>query len=255
MNSSPQALAEALAQCWRDGSKLDAAEWSMPDEVTGQVVHALLSDALGWAPAGRPQFWKCGGSDRKGPFGHAPLAPAGVRESEDLTVLSLIGAEAEIALRLARDVTPAEAAALKLGEGEELIDGMCIAIEGLASRWQQSLGADALLKNADCQSHGGLSLGPWMPWKPGHDWAAQRCELQINEDAPLLGNNNGAGGHGLDDPAWVIVPWLQAATRNGAAISAGSVVTTGSWRVALHCKAGDVAVARFAGLGEWRCRL
>ena len=120
------------------------------------------------------------------------------------------------------------------------------------------MSADPLLKHADCQSHGGLALGEWKAWSPArraHDWAAQRCELQINDDAPLLGNRDGLGGHGLDDPAWVLVPWLQAATRHGATITAGSVVTTGSWRVALHCKPGDVAVARFAGLGELRVQL
>jgi len=253
--SDTKVLAAALAQAWRDGAKLDASAWSLPDEPSGQAVHALLAAELGWTPPGQSQYWKCGGSDRQGPFGHSPLAPAGVRESDDLTGLALIGAEAEIALRLKRDVTQAEAQALKLGEGEELIDGFCIAIEGLASRWQQGLSADPMLKNADCQSHGGLALGPWMAWKPGHDWANQRCELQINGDAPLLGNKDGLGGHGLDDPAWVMVPWLQAATRNGATIKAGSVVTTGSWRVALKCKPGDVAVARFAGLGEWSARL
>ena len=250
-SSKPEVLAAALAQAWRGATKLDASEWSLPDEPAGQEVHALLAATMNWLPAGEPQFWKCGGSSRSGPFGHAPLAPHGVRESDDLTGLGLIGAEAEIALRLKRDVTPAEAQALKLGEGGNLIDAMCVAIEGLASRWQQGLGADAMLKNADCQSHGGLSLGSWMTWRPGHDWVRQPCELQINGEAPM----SGIGGHGLDDPAWVIVPWLQAATRHGATVRAGSVVTTGSWRVALKLRAGDVAVARYAGIGEWTARL
>ncbi|MBV8500911.1 MAG: fumarylacetoacetate hydrolase family protein [Paucibacter sp.] len=249
--SDPEVLAAALAQAWRDGASLDAGAWSLPDEAAGQAVHAHLSSALNWAPAGRPQFWKCGGSSRSGPFGHAPLAPEGVRESEDLTGLSLIGAEAEIALRLKCDVTPERARAMNFGEGEDLIDGFSVAIEGLASRWQQGMAADPLLKNADCQSHGGLSLGPWMRWKPGRDWARQPCELQINGEAPMAG----LGGHGLNDPAWVMVPWLQAATRHGATVPAGSVVTTGSWRVALKLRAGDLAVARFADLGEWRARL
>jgi len=255
MNHSPNALATALAQCWRDGSRLDATAWSVADEAAAEAVHAQLIELMHWQPAGQPQFWKCGGSARSGPFGHAPLAPAGVREAStgaiDLSDLGLIGAEAEIALRLARDVTPDEARALQLGQGEDLIGAFCVAIEGLASRWQQGMAADALLKHADCQSHGGLALGAWQAWQPGHDWARQPCTLQINDAAPL----DGLGGHGLDDPAWVMVPWLQAATRHGATVKAGSVVTTGSWRVALKLKAGDRAVARFAGLGELSVRL
>jgi len=248
---NPQALSAALAQAWRDGTKLDAIVWSVANEAAAEAVHAQLAEILQWQPAGRPQYWKCGGSSRSGPFGHAPLAPAGVREGSDLTGLQLIGAEAEIALRLKRDVTPDEARALKLGEGEDLIDAFCVAIEGLASRWRQGLSADPLLKHADCQSHGGLALGPWMAWKPGHDWAKQPCELLAGEGAPLAG----IGGHGLDDPAWVMVPWLQAATRHGATLPAGSIVTTGSWRVALKLKAGDQALARFEGLGELSVRL
>jgi 2-keto-4-pentenoate hydratase/2-oxohepta-3-ene-1,7-dioic acid hydratase in catechol pathway len=252
--NSPAALAAALAQAWLGGRPLDAADWALPDEAAAVAVHDHLIDTLHWQPAGQPQFWKCGGSSRSGSFGHAPLAPAGVREGSDrldLSGLRLIGAEAEIALRLARDVTPEEAQTLQAGACEHLIDGMCVAIEGLASRWQQGMAAEPLLKHADCQSHGGLALGPWMAWKPGHDWARQACELQVNDAAP----QGGLGGHGLDDPAWVIAPWLQAATRRGATVKAGSVVTTGSWRVALKLQAGDVAVARFAGLGELSVRL
>ena len=246
-SSSIPDLTAVLAQAWRDGSKLDAAAWSIPDEAAAVAVHDGLIGALHWQPAGQPQFWKCGGSSRSGPFGHAPLAPTGVRESSNLTGLHLIGAEAEIALRLARDVTPEDALALQAGACDHLIDGMCVAIEGLASRWQQGMSADPLLKHADCQSHGGLALGPWMAWKANHDWAKQPCELQINDEAPMAG----IGGHGLNDPAWVLPAWLQAATRRGATAKAGSVVTTGSWRVALKLKAGDLAVARFAGIGEF----
>ncbi len=251
MSTSSQALSAALAQAWRDGTKLDATAWSVADEAAAEAVHADLARELQWQPAGRPQFWKCGGSSRSGPFGHAPLAPAGVRGGSDLTGLHLIGAEAEIALRLKQDVTPEQARALQLGQGEELIDAFCVAIEGLASRWQQGLSAEPLLKHADCQSHGGLALGAWMPWKPGHDWTRQACELQAGDALSLTG----LGGHGLDDPAWVMVPWLQAATRQGATLKAGSVVTTGSWRVALKLKAGDRAVARFEGLGELTVQL
>ena len=254
MSSSPSALATALAACWRDGSRLDAADWAIADEAACAAVHAELAAELGWLPAGRPQFWKCGGSARSGPFGHAPLAPHGVREGAgpiDLGDLGLIGAEAEIALRLARDVTPAAAQALRLGAGADLIDAFCVAIEGLASRWQQGMAAAPLLKHADSQSNGGLALGPWQAWQPGHDWARQPCTLQIDTAAP----QDGIGGHGLDDPAWVLVPWLQAATRHGATIAAGSVVTTGSWRVALKLGAGQRAVARFAGLGELAVQL
>ena len=248
--NSPKELAFALAQSWREGRPLDASAWSLADESAAIAVHDELIDAMHWQAPEQPQYWKCGGSSRKGPFAHAPLAPSGVRQSQegcaDLRGLALIGAEAEIALRLARDVTPQEALTLQAGRCESLIDACCVAVEGLASRWQQGLAAPELLKHADCQSHGGLALGPWQPWPAGHDWAQQPCELQVRGATPLAG----LGGHGLNDPSWVIAPWLKAATRRGATVKAGSVVTTGSLRVDLKLQAGDVVQARFAGWSE-----
>ena len=53
----------------------------------------------------------------------------------------------------------------------------------------------------------------------------------------------------LGDPALGLLSWLQHATRDGRTLPAGSVVTTGAWRVQLGLKPGDRAVARFDGLG------
>ncbi|UXH78800.1 fumarylacetoacetate hydrolase family protein [Roseateles amylovorans] len=251
-----QALGAALAQAWTSGTCLDPADWSLPDEAAAYQAQAELASGLQWLSPGRPQFWKCGGASRDAALGQSPLAPSGVREVRglrnggDFGDLRLFGAEAEIALRLGQDVTPEMAAELRPGQAEHLIDAMCVSIEWLSSRWQPGTQPDALLRLADAQTHGALALGPWQAWTPGRDWSTQACELQAGEAAVL----GGVGGHGLNDPAWVMAGWLQFATRRGQTVPAGSVVTTGAWRVAKDLAPGTTVTVRFAGLGELSAR-
>ncbi len=255
-SSSPLALGAALAQAWTDGQPLDANAWSLADDAAAYQAQAALASQLKWLAPGRPQFWKCGGASRETALGQSPLAPLGVREVRglrnggDFGDLPLFGAEAEIALRLGQDVTPEMAASLRPGQAEHLIDAMCVSIEWLASRWQTGLQADARLRLADAQSHGALALGPWQAWRSGWDWANQACELRASHGAVL----DGRGGHGLNDPAWLIAGWLQFATRDGQTVPAGSVVTTGAWRVLKDLPPGTTVTASFHGVGSVAAR-
>ncbi|SEK78071.1 2-keto-4-pentenoate hydratase [Roseateles sp. YR242] len=255
-SSDTQALGQALAAAWTQGQPLDDARWSLSDETAAYAAQAALAQALQWLTPGRTQFWKCGGGSRTAPLGQSPLAPLGVREVRglrhggDFSDLRLMGAEAEIALRLGQDVTPAMAADLQPGQTHGLIDAMCVAVEWIHSRWARGMKADPLLRLADAQSHGALALGPWLAWDASREWRRQPCELQIGQAAPLAG----LGGHGLDDPGWVVAHWLRAATRDGQTVPAGSVVTTGAWRVALDLAPGTTVTARFEGLGSLSVR-
>lgn len=255
-SSSPVELGLALAAAWTEGQTLDSSRWSLPDEASAYAAQATLARELQWLVPGRPQFWKCGGGSRTAALGQSPLAPQGVREVRglrhggDFGDLRLFGAEAEIALRLGRDVTPAMAAELQPGQTGSLIDAMCVAVEWISSRWSNGMKADPLLRLADAQSHGALALGPWLAWDASRDWRQQPCELQVGDAAPLAGN----GGHGLDDPAWVVAHWLRMATRDGLTVPAGSVVTTGAWRVALDLAPGTTVTARYEGLGALSAR-
>ncbi len=254
--SRSEALGRALADAWTQGQVLQESDWSLPDEAAAYAAQDVLARTLQWTAPGRPQYWKCGGGSRSAPLGQSPLAPLGVREVRglrnggDFSDLRLFGAEAEIALRLGRDVTPEMAASLAPGETSDLIDAMCVAVEWISSRWAGGMKADPLLRLADAQSHGALALGAWQRWDPSRDWRQQPCELQIGEAAPLAG----VGGHGLDDPGWTVAHWLKVATREGQTLSAGSVVTTGAWRVALDLPAGTTVTARYEGLGSLTVR-
>ncbi len=225
------ALVQALAACHRDGSRLPAAAWTeaVRDEAEAYAVQDGVAAALGW----RLERWKSGGAGPNGPFSHSPVD----------TVLgqALLGVEAEVALRVARDITPAGAQ----GPLDGVVDAMCIAIEGVASRWAEGLDAPALLRMADLQSNAGLLLGEWLPYRV-LDWAQLRWQLTLPGQPEIVGR----GGHSLADPAGVLTAWLRHATRHGRTIPAGCVVTTGAWG-GLHRTLQARGRLSFEGLGEF----
>ncbi|MFY7866602.1 fumarylacetoacetate hydrolase family protein [Roseateles sp.] len=253
-----QALIEALGQAWLSGPALPASDWSdvVAQEAQAYAVQDGLADALGWRQPGRPQYWKSGGPGRHAPLTHALLAPAGLRQDDGSgdplsfadRRLHAPGAEAEIALRLGRDVRAQDLVGLNREEAADFIDALTVAIEWVDSRWQEGEAAPALLRQADCLSHGGLALGEWLPWPDYrlHNWSQQACELQINEEPP----QQGCGRHSLGDPAWGLLDWLRHATRKGQVLPAGSVVTTGAWLARGGLKRGDRVRAHFDGLGS-----
>jgi hypothetical protein len=193
--------------------------------------------------------WKAGGPPDEARLTYAALPAHGVRNSPaDLRDLPcrLRLVEAEIALRLGREVLANEVATLDRQGVEALIEAMTVSIEWVDSRWDTGIASPDLLRLADMQSHAGLVLGAWVPWR-AVDWSKQVCEVQIGEQ-PV---RTWTGSHSCADPAWVIAPWLRHVVRRGAShIAAGTVVTTGSWVGVLEAGTADRVVVRFPGIGE-----
>lgn len=219
------------------------------------AVQARVARALRWFDGAAPRHWKSGGPAREGSLTHAPLPPAGVWASPadgcrapGGQAWHLRGIEAEVALRLAADVTPDAAAGLDLAGARALVDAMTVAIEIVDSRWAEGLAAAPLAKLADLQSHGALVLGAWVAFDPAHDWAAQRCHVQIGRAAPQVFT----GSHAMGDPAFVLPAWLRHATRDGSTVAAGTVVTTGTWCDLPMAAAGDEVLVGFDGIGDAR---
>ena len=212
------------------------------------AVQQQVAQALGWFGAAPPGYWKAGGPSRDAVLTHAPLPPRGVWTSPATAgdwPFHLRGIEAEIALRLGRDVDAALASALDADSARALIDAMTVSIEIVDSRWQEALDAPALCKLADLQSHGALVLGEWVPFV-ARDWAAQACEVRIGARASVVRR----GTHSLGDPAWLLPAWLRHATRHGETVAAGTVVTTGTWVGILEAGEGDLVTAEFPGIGH-----
>jgi 2-keto-4-pentenoate hydratase len=243
------AAVQALLQARRKHQTTPAAEVPLPDAAAAYAVQAGVAQTLGWFGSAAPRHWKSGGPSRDAVLTHAPLPPAGVWASPaDARARAwpfhFRGIEAEVALRLARDVDGALAATLDVAGASALIDSMCVSIELVDSRWSEGRNAPPLAKLADLQLHGALVLGEWVAFA-ARDWASQTCVLTIGSAAPQTFR----GTHSLGDPAFVLPAWLRHATRDGSVLKAGTVVTTGTWCGLPLAAAGDRVVAEFSGIG------
>ena len=241
-----------LLQARREHQRQPAPAFA--DEAAAYAVQDQVARALAWFGDTPPRHWKSGGPSREQALAHAPLPPAGVWPSPAQAAdwrFSLRGIEAEVALRLREPVDAARAAALDAAGARALIDAMCVSIEIVDSRWVEGLDAAPLAKLADLLCHGALVLGPWVAFDAGRDWSAQACHVRIGTHAPQIFR----GTHSLADPAFVLLAWLRHATRNGAVLAAGSVVTTGTWCGVLHAQAGDAVEVAFDGIGAASVRL
>lgn len=252
MSEPLSSTVQALIAARRGGPPATAP--ALADMATAYAVQDGVAQALGWFDGGAPpQHWKSGAGSRSAPQTHAPLPPAGVWASPadaSSWPFRLRGIEAEVALRLGRPVDSALAATLDVDGARALVDAMCVSIEIVDARWAEALDAPALAKLADLQSHGALVLGAWVPFAH-RDWALQRCEVRIGSQAPQVF----VGTHSMADPAWVLPAWLRHATRNGAVLPAGTVLTTGTWCGLPMAQAGDLVHAVFDGIGEARVQL
>ena len=251
-------IAEAvsrLVQARRSGQPMAAVP--LPDAHSAYAVQDGVARALGWFGAGEraPHFWKSGGPSRDIELTHAPLPPAGVWRSPAVAPkdwpLRLRGIEAEVALRLGRDVDAALAATLDVDGAAALVDAMCVSIEVVESRWAEALEAPPLARLADLQSHGALVLGEWVPFEPARDWSTQTCRVRLGTAAEATYR----GSHPLGNPCFVLPQWLRHATRNGTTVAAGSVVSAGSWCGLLRAQAGDVVHVAFDGIGSAQAAL
>jgi 2-keto-4-pentenoate hydratase len=248
--STLESVTSNLLQAYRGGPAADDAALASlitqaPQAYAVQeaLVRALDAEA---GPSALHHYWKSGGSSRSQPLTHAALPAAGVRPSGSNTAglhLRRPLIEAEVALRIGRDVTAPHAEALSQEDPSALIDAMCVTIEVVDSRWVSGRGAPALLKLADLQSHGALAVGPFVPYAP-LDWSQQRCRVRIAGTV-----HDFKGTHSLADPTWLLPAWLRHATRNGTTVPAGTVVTTGTWCGMLDAAAGDLVETEFPGIG------
>lgn len=248
---SVDAVIEALVNARRTRVPADAAPLAnalvSPDDT--YLVQQGVANEFGWLDAGVPRHWKSGGASRSATLMHGALPDEGIWASPAQLgdwPFRLRYIEAEIALRLGRDVDAALAASLDHGAAATLVDAMTVSIEVVDSRWQQGLGAPVQLRLADLLSHGGLVLGDWLPYA-ARDWSAQACRVQIGAAVHEF-----RGTHSLQDPAYVLCDWLRHATADGGTVMAGTVVTTGTWCGALEAQRGDAVSVQFAGIGEAR---
>ena len=251
---SVQAVSDTLLQARARAELVDAlplgVTLSSPEEA--YAVQQAVARKLGWFAQGAPRAWKSGGPARGAQMSHAPLPPAGVANSPaqmDDWPLHTRGIEAEIALRLGEEVSVAKAWQLTPADCARLVDAMAVSIEVVESRWLQQFAAPPLLLMADQLCHGALVIGEWQACdlvNAAPDWSRQVCRLRIGSGETSVHT----GTHSLADPAWLLADWLRHATMEYGTLSAGTVVTTGSWVGLARAQAGDAVHVQFDGIGE-----
>ena len=253
MNDSEGAVARLL-RARREGRPQPVPASADSGADAAYAAQAAVAQALGWFGAAPPVHWKSGGPSRQAVATHAPLPPAGVWASPADArswPFTQPWVEAELALRLGKAVDAGLARTLDLAQARSLVDAMCVSIEIVDSRWVEGLQAPAWARLADLQSHGALVLGAWRPFDAGHDWAAQVCRVRVGAQ-PV---REFCGSHSMADPAFVLLAWLRHASRDGAVVPAGTVLTTGTWCGMLPAQAGDEVEAAFDGIGVAAVRL
>ncbi len=221
----------------------------LPDAAAAYAVQDGVAQALAWFGDAVPRHWKSGGPSRDAVLTHAPLPPAGVwaspADARDWP-FQFRGIEAEIALRLGRDVDATLAATLDVAAATALVDAMCVSIEIVDSRWAEGRDAPALAKLADLQSHGALVLSR-LACRSRR--ATGRRSAAWSRSARSRPSSTAAAMR-WRDPAFVLPAWLRHATRHGRTVPAGTVVTTGTWCGLPIAAAGDRVVADFPGIGQ-----
>ncbi|MBL8674820.1 MAG: fumarylacetoacetate hydrolase family protein [Rhodospirillales bacterium] len=196
---------------------------------------------------GPPDGWKTGAKTPDATPNCAPILRGDVVPGPavfDPAKMHMIGVEAEVAFRFARDL-PASPAAPSQDEVLGAIGSAHVLIEVVDTRWREYKSLDPLWPLADNGMDRALVVGPeFADWRT-RDYANQPVKLLV-DGAPLVDRIGGlTGGSPLR-----LVTWLarHVVTRRGG-LRAGQVVTTGSWVGLQFTRPGTRVEAVFPGLG------
>lgn len=211
-------------------------------------VQDLVFAAL-W-PGERPAAWKAGGpGDKVEPTASPIHAVHGSPATLPAAGMNMMGVEAEIAFRLARDL-PARQGPYREEEVAAAVGEALVTIELCDTRLAHWKDAPALWKLADFQSNSALVVGSGTRDWRAIDFKAQRVELRIGERTIAA-----TGAHPFGNP-FRLMPWIAAhCARRAGGLRAGDIVTTGSWTGLEFVLPGQDVSARFPGVGEASLRL
>ena len=155
-------------------------------------------------------------------------------------------AEPEIAVRLASDLSPAEAP-FSIDDVQAAIAAMYPAFEIVDCRFDGGWPNIDLIKCiADNGVHAHFVLGPEVvDW---HDIDRPTIPVVAELNGQLV--TRGVGGNALGDPFQALVWLANNCASRGHGLKAGELVTTGNLGDEMIApRPGDVAVAKFGGLG------
>jgi 2-keto-4-pentenoate hydratase len=218
-----------------------------PDKAAAYAVQDQVASALG-AIGG----WKVGAAGPADEPACSPLPLAGLFQSGAALLgppWRQRGVEVEVAVRLGKDLIPAEGETGPLNQARvlEAIEAVLPAIEVIESRLADWRASAPLAQLADLQNHGGLVLGLPSSIEPGNV-DLRSAEAYLAFDGQPVASTRGA------NPAadiWRLVGWLAFhCARRGLPLRAGQVITTGSCSGVLFAPEGAHVQAQIAGIGQ-----
>jgi len=239
--------AELLVAARRNRQQLDGLPAAL--QPASDIAAFAIQDAVMALLGERAGGWKVA-TPPGGPATCAPLfaslvhpSPLSIAASE----VPMLGVEAEIAVRLGRDLPPRDRP-YDRADVEAAIDGVCPAIEIVHTRLKQFLKAAPFDKLADNVGNGAFVYGaPVADWRK-LDLAALRVRLELGGKTLV----DKVGGCPSGDPIVAVVWLANHLTGRDGGLKAGQIVTTGSCVGMPFAQPGDTAVATFDGLGTVR---
>src|SRR5579863_4479598 len=160
---------------------------------------------------------------------------------------NLIGAEAEIAYRLGRDL-PTREKAYSLDEVKAAVESVHPAIEISDTRFVGWASQSRPSHIADQLNHGALIIGESAAALADVDPLRQRAIMTINGEVRA----DTTGGNPAGDPLRLLLWLANVGARAAGGLSAGSIVTTGSLTGVMFVTPPVVLHADLPGLGAVR---
>jgi 2-keto-4-pentenoate hydratase len=244
--------ARALIDAHRSGGQVCADVALAPR--TAEDAYRIQDRVFAEIHAGaRVHAWKAGSAHPDTEPTAAPIAGSLLHKSPaslPARGFRIIGVEAEIAFRLARDLPP-RAQAYSEPELADAVAEALVAIEVCDSRLADWRSVEPLWKLADFQMNAALVLGTRVPDWRNVDFIAQPVELWVDGACRV----SARGSHPFGNP-FRLLPWAAThVARRSGGLRAGDVVTTGSWTGMELVSPGAEVTARFPGIGEACVRL
>jgi 2-keto-4-pentenoate hydratase len=211
------------------------------NEIDAYAIQDLVAQQLGPVIA-----WKVGSAAPQSQPHRAPIHAETLREGGRLSadMLHVIGVEAEIAYRFARDLPPRAA----LYTREDVLGAIATmhpAIEIVDTRFVALSSVGPLCQRADQQNHGALAIGSGLRTWLDIDPLRQPVRLTINGELAV----DRIGGNSAGDPLRLLEWLANHGARSLGGLRAGQVVTTGSCTGTIFVEGSTRVSADFPGLG------
>jgi len=197
------------------------------DNAAAYAVQAEVAGALATVPAG----WKVGLIPGGGGAFGAPILACDLMTSGATYGLAPdmggVKVEAELALRLARDLPPRAGRPYTRQDILDAVGEVFVGIELVVTRFNNVEDAPFAAKLADNFSNGAYVVGGGTKTFAAIDLSQIRCRLSVDGEIA----NDRLGGHGDGDPLVPVVAWASAQCDLLGGLKAGQFITTGTLNV------------------------